>query len=683
LRLTSRLILLALIALLPAIAVQAYNAVELRRDREAEVHDLALDQAYLAASEIDRILEGVRSLLVAVSTAASIRELDPARCVPYLAALLPRMPHLVSIAATDSTGLIRCRQELPKEPTFLTDRAYFNPAMQGGDFVVGEYTISRISNRAVLPLAVPLRDSAGTTIGVVVADLDLNWFTRNIAERGLAPGGSVTVADRNGVIIAREPDADRFIGTRIPDAFMHLVNATEPGSTELTSLDGTRRVLGYVPVSFRPAGLYVSTGLSASAAFAGVREATLRSAVLLLSGVVAALAAAMIAGRLFIKRPVDRLLRVVAAWQAGDLSVRTGFSRRFGEFGQIGEEMDRAAGEAERREAALRESEERYRALVHASAAIEWRSDADGSLLEAPLWAEYTGQPVEAHRGWGWLEMVHPDDRAETERVWEEAHTTGTPVDIEYRVFHAASGQYRWVRESGVPLRDPDGSIREWVGAVTDIHERRQGEERQKLLLNELNHRVKNTLAIVQAIVFQTMRSAASPAEALHRVQARLMALSGRHDLLNATSWAGASLRELIEAELAPYRGREGGRTLLEGAHVELDAKTALALGLVVHELATNAAKYGALSAPDGRVEVRWRVSERDAEPRLQIDWVEREGPPVTQPDAIGFGTRLIERSVTGELSGEVECDYSPTGLRCRLNVPLGPSAQRSDQAAA
>lgn len=680
-RLTSRLILLALIALLPAVAVQAYNAFELRRDREAEVRERALEQAYLAASEIDRILEGIRSLLIAVSTASSIRELDQSRCVPYLAALLPRVPHLASISAIDADGRIRCRQVLPDRETFVSDRAYFAEAMQGGEFIIGDYTVGRVSGGPVLPLAVPLRDAAGATIGIVVAALDLNWLTRNI-ERGFAPGGSVTVADRNGVIIAREPFPERFIGTRIPDSFAHLVTAAEPGSIELLSQDGTRRVVGYVPTSFRPAGIYVSTGLSAEEAFANVRETTLRSALLLLAGIVAALAAALAAGRLFIKRPVDRLLAAVAAWQAGDFSVRTGLSKEYGEFGQIGQEMDRAAGEAERREAALRESEERYRALVRTSAAVEWRATADGALMEAPLWAAYTGQPAEAHRGRGWLDMVHPEDRAEAHRVWEEAHVTGAPVDIEYRVFHAASGDYRWVHESGVPLRDPDGSIREWVGAVTDVHERRRGEERQKLLLNELNHRVKNTLAIVQAIVFQTMRATPNAGEALTRVQARLMALSGRHDLLNATSWAGASLRELIEAELAPYRGRDGGKAVLEGPHVDLDAKTALALGLVVHELATNAAKYGALSSPEGRVEVRWRMRGEAAGPRLDIDWIERDGPPVSAPEGAGFGTRLIERSVTGELSGEVECHYSETGFRCRLSLPLPVSAERASAAA-
>ena len=274
--------------------------------------------------------------------------------------------------------------------------------------------------------------------------------------------------------------------------------------------------------------------------------------------------------------------------------------------------MDRVAGEVKRREKAIAESEERYRALVRASTAIEWRADADGSMHDAPLWADYTGQPPDAHRGSGWLNVVHPDDRAATELVWSAAHKNGTVVETEYRVLHAVSGRYRWVHERGVPLRNPDGTVREWVGAVTDIHERRQAEERQRLLVNELNHRVKNTLAIVISIVGQTLRSSPGPDEAFKRIQARLLALSNTHDLLNETSWDGATLRDVLRAELKPYQDEER-RIVLDGGSVELEPKRALALGLIVHELATNAAKYGSLSTSEGRLEVSWHVREATA----------------------------------------------------------------------
>ena len=295
-------------------------------------------------------------------------------------------------------------------------------------------------------------------------------------------------------------------------------------------------------------------------------------------------------------------------------------------------------------------------------------------MQEAPLWAEYTGQPEEEHRGWGWLEMVDPQDRAAARRIWEEAHGQGSAVDAEYRVHHAASGRYRWVHESGVPLKNPNGSIREWVGAVTDIHERRQAEERQRLLLNELNHRVKNTLAVVISIVRQTLRSSPGPDEAFARIQSRLQALSNTHDLLDATSWEGATIRDVLSAELRPYQGQGDGRLLMDGGPVVLDAKRALALGMIVHELATNAAKYGSLSTAEGRVEVRWRISGEDDGAQLDLTWQERDGPPVAAPGAGGFGSSLIERSVTGDLAGEIGIGVQRKRL---LLARLLPAARR------
>jgi PAS domain S-box-containing protein len=798
LRLTSRLILLAAIALLPAIAVQIYNAVELRRDREDEVRQLALDQAYLASSEIDRIIDGVHSLLIAVSAAESIQAFDTTRCVPYLRALSARVPYLASISAAGSDGVVRCRQDLPGATIDISGRDDFQQVRSGVDFVVGVYSVERVSGKPILPVAVSLRDRSDKTIGAVVAALDLNWLTRNIRERGFAPGDSLTVADRNGVIIVREPQPERFVGTAIPDDFMHLVTAPMPGVLELTTQDGTRRVLGYVPAADRPTGLYVSAGLSASEAFAAVREATLRSALLLFAGLAAALVTAAVAGRYFIKRPVDRLLRAAAAWQAGNLSARTGLAGGYGEFGQIGGEMDRAADEVQRRQAALKESEERYRALSQATAAIEWRADPDGSMHEAPMWAAYTGQPYPDHAGRGWLDMVHPEDRERVAVAWDEGHGTGNPVEVEYRVLHAPSGKFRWVRESGVPLWNADGSVREWVGAVSDIHERRQAEqalkesgeqlrvalaagrmgtwhsdlltgelywdaamceifgiepkagippgtgwalihpddrdrlrllyeqamatgeaydcefrivrpsgelrwlaaatgvtrdpagrtirisgvtfditdrkvaeERQHLLVNELNHRVKNTLASVQAIMSQSLRHTPDPWDAFERAQTRLMALSATHDLLNTTRWSGASLSDVLRAELKPYRAEGDGRITRSGPPVELDAKTALALGMIVHELATNAAKYGALSIPEGRIEVTWSVAGGETNPWLDLTWLERDGPQVYPPTRRGFGTRMIERGVAGDLLGKVKLDYDPSGFRCAISFPL------------
>ena len=218
------------------------------------------------------------------------------------------------------------------------------------------------------------------------------------------------------------------------------------------------------------------------------------------------------------------------------------------------------------------------------------------------------------------------------------------------------------------PIAGPDG---ESVGVFvegSDVTDRVLGDRQQKLLLDELNHRVKNTLSTVQAIADQTLRTNADPGDFRVAFEARLMALSATHNLLTATNWIGADLRQVAQLEFRPH-GPE--RYRLAGPAVALSPAQALALGLLFHELATNAAKHGALASGEGRVEVVWRVGRTDAGPAREVEWKEHDGPPVIPPTRYGFGTRLIERSLQGQLGGEAVLDYAPDGVRCHIRLPL------------
>ena len=217
------------------------------------------------------------------------------------------------------------------------------------------------------------------------------------------------------------------------------------------------------------------------------------------------------------------------------------------------------------------------------------------------------------------------------------------------------------------PIAGPDG---ESVGVFvegSDVTDRVLGDRQQKLLLDELNHRVKNTLSTVQAIADQTLRTNARPEDFRGAFESRLMALSATHNLLTATNWMSADLRDVAQLEFLPH-GPE--RYRLSGPTVALTPAQALALGLLFHELATNAAKHGALAHGDGCVKVVWRVRGAD----LEIDWKEHDGPPVAPPTRSGFGTRLIERSLQGQLGGEAVLDYAPDGVRCHIRLPLAPA---------
>ncbi len=216
------------------------------------------------------------------------------------------------------------------------------------------------------------------------------------------------------------------------------------------------------------------------------------------------------------------------------------------------------------------------------------------------------------------------------------------------------------------PIVEADGSVSGVFVEGADMTDRVVANQRQRLLLDELNHRVKNTLATVQAIAQQTLRGATTPQTFAAAFEARLLALSQTHNALTDSQWAGAGLQQILGQELGPY-GPE--RIRMNGPDVHLPARLALSLGMVFHELATNAAKYGALSVAGGRLLLEWSMA--DEGETLRFEWRETGGPPARRPDRRGFGSRLIERSITGELRGTITADYGETGLTVRFETPL------------
>ncbi|OGN43728.1 MAG: histidine kinase [Caulobacterales bacterium RIFCSPHIGHO2_01_FULL_70_19] len=217
------------------------------------------------------------------------------------------------------------------------------------------------------------------------------------------------------------------------------------------------------------------------------------------------------------------------------------------------------------------------------------------------------------------------------------------------------------------PIRDDSGSVIGMFVQGHDVTGTVHAAERQKLMIDELNHRVKNTLATVQSIAMQTARSHTDPRGFAESFQARLLALSHTHDLLTRSHWEGASLRAILEHETEAHGPH---RISLNGPPVALEPSPALSFGMIFHELATNAAKYGALSVPEGQVLVDWAVSDLK-KPMLHLSWRERGGPPAAAPTRKGFGSRLIERNVRHDLSGAVELDYAVAGFSAEFSVPL------------
>jgi NO-binding membrane sensor protein with MHYT domain/two-component sensor histidine kinase len=269
------------------------------------------------------------------------------------------------------------------------------------------------------------------------------------------------------------------------------------------------------------------------------------------------------------------------------------------------------------------------------------------------------------------VELLDPADRYTREQLFERLQQGGSEWRREYRL--KADGRAIAVR--GRLLRDATGRPRRMLGVILDVTESRrafeavaESERRQKLLIEELNHRVKNTLATVQSLALQTAKRSGTVDEFRKSLEQRLIALSRTHDALTRGRWESASLRDLVAAELKPYAHEQ---VRLDGPELQIGPREALSLGMTFHELATNAAKYGALSVPSGCVTVRWAVDDGD-EPQVRVVWTESEGPRVQPSGRVGFGSRLIDSSVRHELRGTVERRLEPTGMVCEIRFPHG-----------
>jgi PAS domain S-box-containing protein len=328
----------------------------------------------------------------------------------------------------------------------------------------------------------------------------------------------------------------------------------------------------------------------------------------------------------------------------------------------------------------MRENEARLAHIAAVTPSVNYIFDFRAG---APIWVTGRTDAVYGHTAEELLrggpdfirQLIHPDDIHKVgERLAElTARPDGDVVEFELRVRHG-DGAYHWILDRAVAFaRNSVGQVIRTLSAAIDIDGRKRAEEHRTLLINELNHRVKNTLASVQSIARQTLRVGRSPEQTIDLFTDRLVALSVAHDVLTRENWEGASLREIAEGALGPFAEQGAGRIAIEGRDVRLSARAAVDLTMALHELATNASKYGALSNETGRTHLAWRVAGTGDHPRLELEWRESGGPPVTPPSRRGFGSRLLTQGLPAELNGTAELQFAPGGVVCRITAPLQP----------
>jgi len=313
-----------------------------------------------------------------------------------------------------------------------------------------------------------------------------------------------------------------------------------------------------------------------------------------------------------------------------------------------------------------------FRIVTDAMPQMVWSTLPDGLPdYYNERWYEFTGMLPGSTDGEGWNNMVHPEDRALALQIWNTSVKSGEQYETSYRLRHH-SGEYRWTLARGLPFCSSQGNVVRWIGTCTDIHEARMIAEENEVLSRELSHRIKNIFAVINGLIGMSARQSPELQPLAAELQERIAALGRAHEFVRPHSErslplsSASTLRGLLTEILGAYPALGDGRLTIDGDNPAIDDRNATPIALVFHELATNSAKYGALSSPDGRVQIA--ITQTDEE--VAILWTENGGPQVTgEPSETGFGTRLVQLAITQQLAGRIKRHWPATGLMVEMHI--------------
>ena len=371
----------------------------------------------------------------------------------------------------------------------------------------------------------------------------------------------------------------------------------------------------------------------------------------------------------------EKLLRSVALQNAKSIFLARQRAER--ELIESKEALERKTDELTEANRQLRESETRYRTALAAGRMGTWETDL---VARTRLWTRegmaLFGLSLADGRGHvggdndEYRSALHPEDRHLMQKFHELADKQDS-FTSEYRVVHP-DGTVLWLRGRGqVVARAPDGKAERMVSVVTDVTERKAAEDHIQFLMHEISHRSKNLLTVIQSIARRTARTAGTMEEFENRFERRLQGLAASHDVLVRKNWQGAPLAELVRQQLVPFVEIQSSRFELVGPDIVVTADAAQAIGLAIHELATNAIKYGALSAPTGKVRISWMLDgNAGASSQLSLNWIEQGGPPATPPSRKGFGHVVIVDMIERSLNGKVAVEFAVEGLKWSVSMP-------------
>jgi signal transduction histidine kinase len=408
--LTTRLIILVLIAVCPAIAIQAYNEYELRKAREADIRQQVIQITKQFGEEIGELREGARQLLVSLAQLTQVKLHDSAACSELFATLASQYANYSLLAAADADGRIFCSSTALAYSS-VADQPFFKRAITQDGLAVGNYWADPASDRRMIHFALKFDHADGRTAGVVFAGLDLAWLSEHLKERGLSPTSSILIADREGNIIARLPHPGALVGKNMRKSHEAIMDGNTAGWEEAAGVDGTTRIFGYVPPALPPRDFFLSAGQSKAEAFAAIDNATARGIALIAVGLLAATVAAVVGGRRFLLEPISGLVRFATEWRNGNYDARVAVQHPASEIGRLGATFNAMADALAARYAAQQRAERELREL---NATLETRVEertielANANRAKSMFLANMSHElrtPLNAIIGFG--EMIH------------------------------------------------------------------------------------------------------------------------------------------------------------------------------------------------------------------------------------------------------------------------------------
>lgn len=669
------LALFGLATLVPVFAGGVILATRLARQEQARLEAQARDLARDVAGDIDRELQGVVAALEALSTSPALAEgnLDvfykqAQRALAFRgAAIVMRDPHgqqLVNTIVPWGTPLPVSTDPVLRE----ADRR----ALASGRPVVSDLYIGAVAKTPFVLVDIPVRGADGKPTGVLNMALAPARLSELLQEAAIPRSWTVGIVDGAFRIIARSRDYDRFLGAPATPTLQANVKA---GNTiwRGKTLEGIPVVSTFAPSSMSNWRVAVSVPLEVIDAplvplmwsLAGLTGLGLASSLLL----------AALAGR-SLATPVRRLAEAAGALGRGETPEVP--PTRIAELGIIGAAIAEAGHaltqrtrERDQALALAQDGADRLRATYDNAGAGIAEIDAQGRFLTVnETICRITGYSREELIGRGFETLSTAEDVREDLADFERQRAGRQTSYVVEKRFRRKDGELRWARIFSSAVRQGGGAFAYAVRVVLDVTEERRAAEHQGLLVAELNHRVKNTLAIVQSLVLQTLKTSPDPEAFRLALTGRIMALARSHDLLSATDWKGTTLEDIVNLTLAPHHREDASAWSANGPGVAVGTRSVVSLSLLLHELATNAAKYGALGPRHGELAVRWARRPGDPE-TLSLSWDESWAGEGDAPVTPGFGSRLIDLIVEQELAGRYEREFGPGFARYRFTLPM------------